>query len=219
MSIKTIVGLKRYGASGLLEERHFPSRSWVQHFFDVEYLNFSNVQLVNIRDITNTLQTLDLPAPVSNHPNGIIAGPPGGAYVLIGSTTTGGVPTYNTTSPLLGENMGVVVGSGNAAVTPTDYALQTKILHGVAAGTLLHGSTECFSLTFADPNGQFTIRRYFTNASGGNVTIEEVGIYAYGFLTLNTGALFCIARDVLGAAIVLNDTELLEVTYTPQITV
>ena len=67
-------------------------------------------------------------------------------------------------------------------------------------------------LAFANPNGTFTLRRYFTNKTGGTVTINEIALQA-----MRGGV--PIARDlVVGGQDVLNN-ETLKVEYTFQITV
>jgi hypothetical protein len=80
-----------------------------------------------------------------------------------------------------------------------------------------YGGCELINLTFSDPNGEFTIRRYFTNNSGVSITVESVGIQAGGG-TSSDGWAFLIARDLTGG-IAVADTEILRVTYVPQITV
>jgi hypothetical protein len=81
-----------------------------------------------------------------------------------------------------------------------------------------YGGCELINLIFSDPDGEFTIRRYFTNNSGVSITVEEVGIQVMGEDTSNDGWVFLIARDLTGG-IAVADTEILRVTYVPQITV
>ena len=84
---------------------------------------------------------------------------------------------------------------------------------------ILYGGCEVFGLSFSGPNGQFTIRRFFANASGDSWTVHEVAIYAMG--THHSGQCwsFMIARDIVSPGITVADGELLAVTYVPQITV
>ncbi|MBA7478565.1 hypothetical protein ES707_13992 [subsurface metagenome] len=81
-----------------------------------------------------------------------------------------------------------------------------------------YGGTEVLSPIFSDPNGEFTIRTYLTNNSGQSITVEEVGIQAAGEDTTPVAYAFLIARDLTGG-IAVADTEILRVTYVPQITV
>jgi len=84
---------------------------------------------------------------------------------------------------------------------------------------LEYGGCEVVNLTFSNPNGQFTIRRYFTNSSSASVTVNEVGIQAMGQDTGSSGRAFLIARDIVSPGIAVAPGEILRVTYVPQITV
>jgi len=75
------------------------------------------------------------------------------------------------------------------------------------------GGTELIGLAFGSlsgHNGEFTIRRYFTNHSGHTISITEAGMVAYPGLL--------IAHDVF-SAIDLADGQILRINYVPQITV
>jgi len=85
------------------------------------------------------------------------------------------------------ENLGIVVGSGTTAVTPTDTKLETKIAHGKSAGQLLYLGNALYP-----------------------ITINEVGIYALGSQYYYG---FCICRDVLTSAVTVANGELLKVRY------
>jgi hypothetical protein len=98
---------------------------------------------------------------------------------------------------------------------------------GQSVGEFAYGGCEVDGLTIADPNGSFTIRRYFTNNCGVAITVKEAGICAAAHL-LGTGVAyektsvfpFLIARDVIpGPFVVVNNTEILRVTYVPAIVV
>lgn len=89
---------------------------------------------------------------------------------------------------------------------------------GQSDGELEYGGCELINLSISDPNGEFTIRRYFTNHCGNTITIEEVGIYAAGESDENKAYSFLIARDVV-SPIEVADGQILRVTYVPQITV
>ncbi len=100
--------------------------------------------------------------------------------------------------------------------------------NGRSLGELEIGGCELSNLVFADPNGSFDIKRFFTNHCGSALAIAEVGINAIGQRSGVASALcpfvFLIARDyqdgaVWVAPIVVANTEILLVTYTPSITV
>jgi len=97
---------------------------------------------------------------------------------------------------------GIVVGSGTTAVLLNQYNLASKIPHGTSSGQLSYGPTTVDDLgldtSVTPPVYRFRITRSFSNLSGGDININEVGIVAAGFnLSLLTTYYFLIARDVL----------------------
>jgi hypothetical protein len=94
-------------------------------------------------------------------------------------------------------------------------------LWGTTLREIEYGPCEVGSLSVVNPNASFVIRRLFSNTSGGSITIRECGIYAGCSWRADYGGSFplCIARDVISPDIVVNNGEILEVKYTPQITV
>lgn len=82
---------------------------------------------------------------------------------------------------------------------------------------LEYGGTEIVGMSFSNPNGQFTIRRYFTNSSGSSVTVNEVGIQAMGQIV--DVYPFLIARDVVSPGVEVAAGQILRATYVPSITV
>ncbi|MBA7699069.1 hypothetical protein ES703_107755 [subsurface metagenome] len=96
--------------------------------------------------------------------------------------------------------------------------------YGTAEDEIEYGGCEIYGLKIADPNGEFSIRRLFTNNCGSSITIKEIGIqagatiyrasptYGYAFPLL-------IARDVLETPVAVADTQDLEVKYIWKITV
>lgn len=210
----------------LLEDRQQKSKSWLKHLFDILYepMGFSSNSLAGTLDIGAAARTLDILGSGRNTSwNLFIGSGPGNSAQILGDpdgsdpgTAVGhdaGGRFWN------GDDMGIVVGSDNTAASPSDNAMGTKIVHGYAANQLMYSGTEVLVPTFTDPNGQMIIRRYFTNQSGGDVTIQEVGIYAPGWTSTSYYYIFCVARDVVAPAVVVHTTEILEVEYTVQITV
>ncbi|MDD5510609.1 MAG: hypothetical protein PHI12_07365 [Dehalococcoidales bacterium] len=202
-----------------VDSREQHSRSWLRHFFDIWYpiLGYNVNSLAGITDYAGVARNLG--QPIDSPANLIVIASPGGGGNLVPAGEDAGRRRYDYNQYSTGQIIGIVVGSNNTAVTPTDNALNTRILHGEGAGTLLYGGCELYGLTFANPNGSFKIRRYFTNKSGGNVTIREVGIYSPAFISTQEVRSFCICRDVVSPDVVVADTEILEVEYTVAITV
>jgi hypothetical protein len=219
MKIETTLQLTRLDKDfAKIETRRQPSRSWLKHFFDLLYepLGYKVNNLANIPDIGAANRALAV-TDANNMICNLFIGAAGGnfmSFIPNSGSTNGYVATY-----INGGEFGIVVGTDDTAVTPTDNALVTIAAHGSGAGQLLYSGVEILAPTFADPNGSMVIRRYFTNASGGDIVVEEVGIYSPGFNASPNAYLFCILRDVVSPGVTVADTEILAVTYTVQITV
>ena len=212
----------------LLEMIERPSRSFTLGLIQFLYLMHAQIQNgapYAMDDITAAARLMDNhgSSSVQMHwekTNLVLVGAPG---------LSGIIPNIGTSSPRVartmvvqGDLVGIQAGTGVVAVAPNDTALGTRIAHGRAAGEFEYGGSAMVNLAFAAPNCTFDLRRYFTNLSGGGVTVEEVGIYALG--TKNSAVdedlayAFLIARDLTGGVAVA-DTELLLATYTIQTTV
>jgi hypothetical protein len=110
---------------------------------------------------------------------------------------------------------GPVVGTDNTAPTITDHRLGVIILHDAApptAGRLQYGA-----VTFGAPasdatTSQFTITRNFANASGGAITVQEIGLYVKGYDPTTT-YYFMTIRDVIAGGIAVPNGQTLTVNY------
>jgi hypothetical protein len=122
-------------------------------------------------------------------------------------------------------NFGLVVGTGIGAPTITDFQLAAIIQHDATpptTGRMQYGAVS-FGAPAADPTtSQFTITRNFANASGGNITVTEIGIYVqttylfYGWLP---GYYYLMTvRDLVagGGGILVSNGQTLTVNYRPQ---
>jgi hypothetical protein len=109
-------------------------------------------------------------------------------YLLpIRLTAGAGVTTY-----------GIVVGSSDTPVTRDDYKLGSQIAHGNATGQLMYGAMS-FDAPVAYGTGYlFRAMRVFTNNSGADVTVKEIGIYFY-----DTNYYYCMIRDVLSTPVTI----------------
>jgi hypothetical protein len=206
----------------LLEHREALSRSLTKNFINLLYIQTAATSF-SLPDITNTSRTPDdSSSDDQRHKCNLkmsSAGGYGAEYCYGGYYGISSQPEKDT---IRSEYIGIQVGTGTNAVTPTDYALQTRVAHGRSSGQLEYGGCEIVGISFSNPNGQFSVRRYFTNISGGAITINEAGIYAAGGAN-TTGSPgswpFLIARDLVSPAVTVNDGEILRVTYMVQITV
>jgi len=116
-------------------------------------------------------------------------------------------------------NMGPVVGTGLNAVAMTDYELQTLITHGVGAGQLQYGATAYTESVTVGASRYFTIARTFTNASGGNITVNEVGLHLQGRQNVAPAGNYYFLAERTLLTFVINNGANKTVTYGIRITI
>ena len=109
------------------------------------------------------------------------------------------------------DTTGIQVGSGTAKTTISDTSLGSVILNGTSSGQLEYGSTSVFTPTINTSTNQATMQvsRSFTNNSGANVTVSEVGLV----LTTPNGTPFLVLHDLLPSPITVGNGQVLTVTY------
>jgi len=120
------------------------------------------------------------------------------------------------------DGKGIIVGSGTNAESFEDYALQTKIANGTGAGQLSYIQSEAHSITYDAANKilKNSLIRYFNNNSGGNVSVNEVGLVwqTYRPGSSSYAAYFMASRDKLATTVTVPNTGQLKVTYSIQLT-
>jgi len=171
------------------EQRILKSKSFVRQFLEllwIQALQIPEVAPYNMRDTANALQNICESSYIFACDGGV------------------GIITH-----------GIVVGTGAVAPTINDYKLGTIIAHGVAAGQLQYSA-----VTFGAPasdatTSQFTITRNFANASGGAITVNEIGLYVKAYLYLVT-YYFMTIRDVIAGGIAVPNGQTLTVNYREQ---
>jgi len=171
------------------EKRILKSESFVRQFLELLWIQTVQVPEVvtySVRDTGNTLRAIWL--------SGVIFA----CNAAIGAVTHG-----------------IRVGTGLTAPIISNYALETPIAHGVAAGQLQYSA-----VTFGAPasdatTSQFTITRNFANGSGGSITVNEIGLYVEGY---RDGATyyFMTIRDVISGGIAVPNGQTLTVNYREQ---
>jgi hypothetical protein len=133
---------------------------------------------------------------------------------------TGGV-YYGGGTPMAmgaGDNdssFGVVVGSGTTPVSPDNYNLSSQIPHGTGTGQLDY-DTHVVRSSYSNTSSYIEILRSFTNRSGSNVIVNEVGLIARSFWEdslVKQNIKYLIARDVLPGPILVPDSASLTVRY------
>jgi hypothetical protein len=133
-----------------------------------------------------------------------------------GALQGAGMPLY---CPATSSEYGLVVGSGTNPNTVNTYALQTLISHGSGSGQLSYGSQTFEDLITDDSTVYFRIIRTYTNNSGANITVNEIGLYAKAQDSGGIARIFCIARDVLSTGVTVGDGQTLTVRYKLSLTV
>jgi len=130
-------------------------------------------------------------------------------------TTDGSVYRPSTQNLLVSSTtgditQGLVVGSGDTAVDIEDYSLETIIANGTSAGQLQYSAVTFGAPTETSTVAKFIVTRTFTNGSGGDVTIKEIGLIGRG----NYDSL--LIRDVLTSPETIAHTEKITFNYTLQ---
>ena len=98
---------------------------------------------------------------------------------------------------------GIQVGTGTAAESINDTAINTQIAHGTSAGQLQYGAVSYGAPSTTATTTTFRCTRVFTNGSGGTVTVQEITLVS---LTGSNG--FLLIRDLTGAVAVTNGAQL-----------
>lgn len=125
------------------------------------------------------------------------------------------------------DTYGIVAGTGTTAPTISDYALETQIADGVGAGELQYGDV-AFGVPASNATfSHFTVTRDFSNASGAQITVNEIGLYVKvlrGSMYVAVGggrditSIHMTIRDVIAGGIDIPNGETLTVNYRQQAT-
>ncbi|MCD6132244.1 MAG: hypothetical protein J7J61_09105 [Candidatus Hydrothermae bacterium] len=198
------ITLEKYDKNGqLLQSIKHKSRSFLKQF--IQFIEAMTRQANTTgTDITGTARTIYGSSGYSPARNLFCT--PGAAHGYADSQRVRG----------RGDEVGIVVGSGTTAVAPDDYKLETQIAHGTGTGQLIYLGCGLKPVVVSAPDAYMDLVRFFENQSGGDVTINEVGIYAvdgYDYYQ------FCICRDVLATSVTVANGELLKVRYRIKVSV
>jgi hypothetical protein len=109
-----------------------------------------------------------------------------------GTSRTAWINAMAVNAPAGNTAYGIVVGTSDTPVTRDDYKLGSQIAHGNATGQLMYGAVSVDApITYG--TGYLTrFIRVFTNNSGADITVKEIGVYSY-----TQQYYYCIIRDVL----------------------
>ena len=153
----------------LLSQKTSPAHSWVKQVAQLWYNRFINTESEAIKDTSGST----VGQPTNTNPTRSDAAANDDAY-------------------------GILAGTGVGAESSEDYALGTKIAHGIGAGQLSYGATTNTTGTITGGK-RFTVSRTFTNLSGASITIQEVGL-----AVLQDTKYYLWIRDLTGGTAVGN---------------
>lgn len=195
MSLSYNYLIKDKNGKTLKKSRELRSHSFVKQFNQFLFYCSSGNYNQTMYDTTNTLRTFQ-------------------RWMGVNLTVAFGIHTGGGDS-----NSGLVVGTGTNAVTINDYNLQTKVVEGSGSGQLQHSSMVYGAPTTNATGSAFRITRDFTNNSGGNITLNEIGIIAYGYDDSSTYRYFLFIRDILSPSITVNNLTTLTINYNMKTTI
>ncbi|MEM2877879.1 MAG: hypothetical protein QXY41_07410 [Thermoproteota archaeon] len=124
---------------------------------------------------------------------------------------------FNNTSAVAPANVdswGIQIGRSSSPNGITTFQLGDKISHGTGSGQMIYNACSSEEASGTFPTMRIKISRTFTNQSGGDITVREIGLVislvrANGIDTVK----FMIARDVLTSAITVPNGANLTVNY------
>jgi hypothetical protein len=164
------ITLRRHREGRLLEERKFPSRSWLVGMMELLYLAHAQIQYTapyTLTDILGQARECDCDFQLTyyrGYKGNLAWSSPGGygsIFVPTGSwkdDQEGPHSHWEAMNFLKGDTLGIQIGGDNTAVAPDDYALGQKVFHGQGASIAgpasfsehTAGDTAAFAVDSAD---------------------------------------------------------------------
>jgi len=114
------------------------------------------------------------------------------------------------------DTFGLVVGTGSDPENFDDHALGARIASGNLAGQLAYSVTDAPVVSTVGTTKRIELVRYFSNNSGGAITVNEVGMYTKGCIS-SYSISYMLCRDLVSGGVEVPDTGQLKVTYTIQL--
>ncbi len=116
-------------------------------------------------------------------------------------------------APMNNDTKGVIVGTGTAAESFEDFALDSKISDGGGAGQLFYFAQPKPLITWSSGDRTWTIthERMFKNNDGSSITINEIAIVTLAYAT-NLQKYILILRDKLSSGVAIDSGKVARVT-------
>ena len=106
------------------------------------------------------------------------------------------------------DRYGLLVGTGTKVFSIDDYSLDNKIPHGTSSGQLSYGETTVEGIVDDGSKLSFKIVRTFSNESGADIVVTEIGLAVRG-----GDNYILIARDLLDPSVTVPNGKTLTVRY------
>lgn len=114
------------------------------------------------------------------------------------------------------DTYGIQIGFSGIAATISDNALASKIRTGQTSGRVYYGAVSVSDVVMDAPSCYTQITRTFLNQGGGNISVNEVNLAAFGNGTAPT--ITQVLRDAIPTVVLLSGLTG-SVTYTIRVTV
>jgi hypothetical protein len=139
----------------------------------------------------------------------------------------GGINKTRYYDAIEGYKCGIVIGTGNTAVSMSDYYLETPIVHGTGSGEMLYYGGFAEGFTIGAGYAQFNISKAIENNSGGTITVKEYVLTGSSDSQTsspqdwydNLYYQYTLTRNVLTTPVNVLDQEILKVVYTVKVVV
>jgi len=113
---------------------------------------------------------------------------------------------------------GIVIGTGDTAVTISDNKLEAQIAQGTGAGQMYHYVCTVADASVSGSDCSFTLTRVIGNQTAATIVVKEIGIYIGGHDGTTT-RFFLGVRDVLASSISVPAGGAITVVYTIKVSV
>lgn len=111
---------------------------------------------------------------------------------------------------------GIIVGTGGGAEDFEGYNLTTPVAHGSGAGELFYYAqvNPVWIWNVGPRTWTIILPRYYNNYSGGDIVIDELGIFSLQYATTTSNKYVMVARDLLSSPVTVSHLEQLRAAYT-----
>jgi len=114
---------------------------------------------------------------------------------------------------------GIVIGTGTATPTASDYALGNQIGNGTNSGQMKYNNISFTAPSIGSNNTTtFKISQTFQNQSGASITVTEVGLQVASSNAVSSVTTVLIVHDLLSSPITVPNNAVLTIVYTISVT-